>query len=186
MESPHSPPRPRLRHSSLPGIHFEDAHRCRATINNSPWHIGEITICNGWNYSRKPIIVTHYKWWEEAKPTYNCTWCIGSEDQIPSSVKESVKHLQNQLITFEVQHDNTRADLSNCLQNIHPSAKWRTVDIIQASEHAHNQVKDLLSDKDRLQESKIGVILDIRREGQRKKLHFKSGTFNLPQYLQRI
>lgn len=84
---------------------------------------------------------------------------------------------------IQVHHDNIRVDLSNCLQNIHPSCKQRTIDIIQALEHIHKRVSNFLQLKDNLQESKIGVIYDIKKEGQRKKLHFKIRTFNFPQYL---
>jgi len=55
------------------------------------------------------------------------------------------------------------------IQNIHPSCKWKTIDIIQASKHIHKQMKDLMWLKDNLQKSKIGIVIrDIKKVGQKK------------------
>jgi hypothetical protein len=69
----------------------------------------------------------------------------------------------------QVDYYNLKFQYHMGIQNIHPSCKWKTIDIFQASKHITNKWKNLLWLKDSLQESKIGIVIyDINKKGQKR------------------
>ncbi len=71
----------------------------------------------------------------------------GENSLLPNGSEEDLKHFGNQIITIEIQHDDTWPHLCNRLENIYPAGKWRTVHIIQPSENAHNQLENFLHNR---------------------------------------